>query len=743
MKRGDSSLTFALLLLGFTGSVSQVLLLRELIVTFSGNELALGAIFLNWLLMVAFGSFGVSKFTNRLMGVSSFIVAQLIISLVLPVQIFLARTLPALIGIEPGKIVGIFPIFYLSLIVLAPICILIGFQFVTACKVYSSEGEAATRVGRVYIYEAIGSAMGGVIFTYLLVHHFHSFEIAALIGLLNLISAASLQRLCMKKLNLRHILGLILITSLLVFNIYTLVSLADHLHDVSASLQWTGHNLIHYQNSIYTNVVITQIGEQRNFFANRVLMSTAPHPDIMFIEELIHFPMLQHTSPKKVLLIGGGVGGALDEILKYTVEIVYYTELDPLIIEVARKYLPMTGCFDDPKVKVEYIDGRLFVKTTKEKFDVIIVNLPSPSTLQLNRFYTKEFFEEAKAILNYDGVFSIRIPWSEVYMSNEMIDHNICIYKTIKETFQSTLIIPGEYCFILASSNRTLLTHDTEAIIREFERRNLETKLLTRQYIEYKFSQERITKAWMVLEEDDVRINSDLRPVGTYYNMVLWNAMFYPNLSRFFNVVLDLDLWWLALPLVLPLVLVRKKWASISFSLMTTGFAGITFDIIIIFAFQTLLGWVYQQIGILIAAFHIGLTAGGYYMNLTMRRKGIFSLVKIELLICLYSFILPLVLFQLYSRVVHIPAEIILPILNCLAGFLVGSEFPLANKIILTDKEVARTVGTLYASDLIGACLGAVLSGIFLIPILGIQMTCVALALFNLTSLVTLLRSGG
>lgn len=732
------SFVVALMVLGFTGVVSQILLIRELITTFLGNELSFGIIFFNWLLMVAFGSFGLRKFIDKL-NPEQWVITQILISLILPMQIFLARVIKSLVGIEHGEIVGIFPIFYCSLAVLAPICILLGFQFVLGCRIYSFGKGAATQIGKVYVYEALGSMIGGIMFTYFLVHHFHSFEIAAFIGLLNLTSAFFLQHPWIRDVNLKHNLTIV-VASLLVLNIYAFTTFVDELHDLSARWQWKNHNLIHYQNSIYTNVVVTQLGEQFNFFANGLLMFTAPEPDIMFIEELIHFPMLQHHSPRNVLLIGGGIGGTLDEILKHPVEKVYYTELDPLIIEVARKYLPSE--ISNPKVRVEYIDGRLFVKTTQEKFDVVIVNLPPPSTLQLNRLYTLEFFEEVKKILKEDGILSIRLPWSEAYMSKEMIYHNRCIYRTIKEAFPSSLLIPGEYGFILASPNK--LWDDAETIAQALEDRGINTRLLTKEYINYKFSEEKLMKALKVLE-NDVKINSDMRPIAIYYNVVLWNVMFYPHLRTFFDATLDLNLLWFIIPLILLFIFIRIKNQKtiVSFAILTTGFAGITFDILIIFAFQTFYGYVYQQIGIIIAAFMVGLSLGGFYMNRIMKKKNIATLAKIELIICLYSLLLPLILLFPFHYVVDLPMELILPMLNCLAGFLVGLEFPLANKINLNNKKVARVAGTLYASDLLGACLGAILAGVFFIPILGIQTTCIALVLLNLTSFILLIKTAG
>jgi spermidine synthase len=171
-----------------------------------------------------------------------------------------------------------------------------------------------------------------------------------------------------------------------------------------------------------------------------------------------------------------------------------------------------------------------------------------------------------------------------------------------------------------------------------------------------------------------------------------------------------------------------------------------TFSIVSLLAFQTLHGYLYQKIGILVAAFMLGLAFGGLSMNHIMNklRRDILALGKIELVISGYAILLPLILILLFAHVgklpPFIPAEVPLSLLNWGAGFLVGLEFPLANKIYLGDKSgVGRVAGTLYASDLCGAIFGAVLASVFLIPILGISKTCLVTAMFKIASLVVLI----
>ena len=76
-------------------------------------------------------------------------------------------------------------------------------------------------------------------------------------------------------------------------------------------------NVIHNENSIYGNITVTKRGEQYTFFTNGIPSITTPVPDIASIEDFVHFPMLFHEKPESILILSGGAGGMIHEILKY------------------------------------------------------------------------------------------------------------------------------------------------------------------------------------------------------------------------------------------------------------------------------------------------------------------------------------------------------------------------------------------------------------------------------------------
>ena len=85
-------------------------------------------------------------------------------------------------------------------------------------------------------------------------------------------------------------------------------------------IQWKGQDVVHYQNSIYGNVAVIKENEQYTFFSDGIPIITTPVPDITFVEEFVHLPMLFHPGPEEVVVIGAGAGGVVNEILKHPVK---------------------------------------------------------------------------------------------------------------------------------------------------------------------------------------------------------------------------------------------------------------------------------------------------------------------------------------------------------------------------------------------------------------------------------------
>lgn len=162
--------------------------------------------------------------------------------------------------------------------------------------------------------------------------------------------------------------------------------------------------------------------------------------DLMFVNEgdyynysemITHVPMLSNKNPKDVLVIGGGTGTIAKEVLKYnTVENVVIVDIDEMVIETSKTYLPsVAGCLDDKKVKVEITDAIEYVKNKENTFDVIIITSPDPLGPGVG-LYTEEFYLDIKRSLKAGGILVVQ---SESPVSNEEKSRHL--YQILTDVF--------------------------------------------------------------------------------------------------------------------------------------------------------------------------------------------------------------------------------------------------------------------------------------------------------------------
>jgi spermidine synthase len=168
---------------GLSGIIAQVILLRELLVSFLGNELSIGIILASWLILEAAGAFFLGKLiegVKRL--VEFFIFLGLLSSLSLIPMIYFARIIRGIPGFGAAWGVGLGHMVLYSLLIFFPVSFTHGGIFLAGCKLYSNYGVTNERtIGTVYIFETIGTVIGGAAVTFVLIPYLHSFNAAFVI----------------------------------------------------------------------------------------------------------------------------------------------------------------------------------------------------------------------------------------------------------------------------------------------------------------------------------------------------------------------------------------------------------------------------------------------------------------------------------------------------------------------------------------------------------------------------------
>ena len=241
-----------------------------------------------------------------------------------------------------------------------------------------------------------------------------------------------------------------------------------------------GGNILHHSDSRYQEIVITEREPEGITLYLNGQLQISELDDHMYHEFLVHPALVAHPDPKRVLVIGGGDGGAVWEILKHdTVEKVVFIELDREVVEVCNRYMETINhhCFDDPRVEIKYVDGRIFLRDHKgEGFDVVVGDLPDPDTEAVSMLYTVEFFRDVRKVLDDDGIFVLQsASWFEYpYIT-------ISIEKTLKEVFPhvelylSNVWTFGPWSFALASEGKTVGNISPEHIERTLRERDADT----------------------------------------------------------------------------------------------------------------------------------------------------------------------------------------------------------------------------------------------------------------------------
>jgi len=717
--------------LGVSCVMTQLALMRELLGAFSGNEMVLGVVLGLWLLLMGIGAW-LGRTSDRLRNqLAALAVIQMLVALLPLVQVFLLRALRNVVFIR-GAEVGVTETVGAAFVLLLPYCLVAGYALTLACSILARK-EGAAGIGRAYIADSIGSIIGGILFSFVLVRFIDHIAILICPALLNLALAVVLAfpvGCWMLDVGCwmfpRRLLAAL--ASILALGLIAAALLLD-LDGLSTRLQYRRQHIVARASSAYGKLIVTESDGQFDFRENGIPITSTR--DDQHVEETVHYAMAQRPDAGQVLLVCGGISGTAREILKYGVRQVDYVELDPLILALGKQYLPAS--LADQRIRVINTDGRLFVKQTRKRYDVVIIDVPAPSTAQLNRFYTAEFLGEVKRVLAKDGVVCFALGQYENYVSPDLAQMLSSACLAAKQSFHNVLAIPGSRVFFLASDGPLF-----PDIATRIEQRQIKTRLVNRHYLSAMLTPDRMADLASATVQP-AAVNRDFSPVLYYYHLRHWMSQF--------NV--RFGLIQVLLLLLLGFYLIRLRGSA--FVLFASGFAASALEVVLLLAFQILCGSVYHQVGVIVTVFMAGLALGASLVNrhsssrslrqtaLTNGRwqmaNGRFgSLSLLALLIAAFALVLPLILPLLNCLGGSAPSlflvKSIVALLTLILAVLVGMQFPLANRLEF-DGTIAGA-SRLYTADFIGAFLGALLACTLLIPLIGVGGVCLLTAVLNL-----------
>ncbi|SMP25955.1 spermidine synthase [Laceyella tengchongensis] len=231
---------------------------------------------------------------------------------------------------------------------------------------------------------------------------------------------------------------------------------------------------LYHDKSEFQTLDVIETAEFGNMLVLDGMVMTTDRDEFVYHEMITHVAMNTHPNPKRVLVVGGGDGGAIREILRYpSVEQAVLAEIDGKVIEASKQFFPkIAGGLDDPRVDIQVADGIQHVRDNKGKYDVILVDSTEPVGPAVGLFQ-KPFYEEIYEALKEDGIMVAQTesPW----FNRDLIRQ---VFRDISNTFPITRLytasIPtypsGLWSFTIGSKKYDPLAVD-EAKLHRFDTR--------------------------------------------------------------------------------------------------------------------------------------------------------------------------------------------------------------------------------------------------------------------------------
>ncbi|MCP4155318.1 MAG: hypothetical protein GY757_46760 [bacterium] len=779
MKR--KSLSAAYFSLGAFALIAQTMILREFFVVVYGNEFIFGVLLTNWLVGIfigaAAGAFVADRHKDNLL---VFVLSLLVLTVVLPLAITAIRFLYSISGTPAGTYVSFSNVFIYSGLFIIPVSFFIGFAFPIAARVHTGSATAGSKdqareqvlgISSIYIVEALGSLFGGLVFTFVLVGHFSPYFIVGL----TILPLPLACWLILRKTN--HTVWRSLSLILLVLILITLTPVVNmELEKSTALKRWNSFSQLPMTYSIdskYQNITVAKHSGRYNLYLNTMFSQVFPNDDDNML--LAAHLVCQHPAPEgmRILIIGDAISGLAKHLLRFNVGKIVSVEIDREVVETIQRFLPGEDKrilkFDN-RFGIEYKDGRKYVKDLRDsnsgisgekqqEFDMVYLNVSEPSTLLLNRYYTREFFSDIAGIIKENGVVALKVTASENYRYGDISDYTASIYSTLKSVFPCIVAAPGTQNFLFASKSRDSITDKPQLLAARYAKTGVTPTKLGLVFLSlYPPAKTEATKQTL-RSNSHSKINTDETPIaGFYYNKIIgWYGK--SRASRVLDFFENIRLRDLVLMVVLFLlsrmlyIFIRRKPANrmralkfhILLAVFSAGMSGLALELVILYIFQNNYGDVYHIVGFIIAIFMLGLPMGAFASNTLLAKKKlagdsatIKAIVVILAAFAGIAFLLP--------RVVHIFSQtpiieqVFIFFLTILVGFLVGLIFPLSIRIYLHEKEkTGKAAGIIDAFDHIGAAFGAFFIGSLFLPVMGVAKVCSLLMLFPLAAALLLI----
>ncbi|NMC43076.1 MAG: hypothetical protein GYA46_04085 [candidate division Zixibacteria bacterium] len=686
------------LALGLVSVGGQVLLLRELVGTLSGDELFIGTALFGWLLAVAGGAFLGGR-ASRPRSVGLFIAGVI----ALPVMIGLVRLSPLAFTPVPGEIIPFGKAAFLSIIAMAPVGIISGWLF----PVIVREGDLGPdSIVTAYFFEGIGAFLAGTAITVLSAGVIATLMLALVMGTVAILIALWPSRR---------------ISRIIVLAVGSIVILSAVLGGPPCdrwleAVKYTPYRVMESFDTPYGRQTILSRDKAVTLMTDNAI--EAAYPDRETAEYQLLPPLLYHPEAKRVLFIGRAEFG-LGELAASFPDLSFAAldrrgGLHARLAGVLPEGTSVTRIDDDP---VRYF-SRLDPSIT---YDIIILAAGEPGNYQISRLYGEEFLALVRSHLKADGILFIPTGYdTDRYLGPEKTRVLAIIAHTLGQVFPQVDAWSGNTTLFFASVSRQfdLLT---DSVVARSARLPISPDYVNGSYLPDRLEPMKRERLRLSLAEP-TDINALGRPILPHYQ-ALYRAAADSWDRKILGGVLNHPRRLMFLPVVILLFLactVRGRRGSNRFPLFlffVAGLISMSAELVSFYLFQAGAGSLYSEMAVLIGSFMLGLAVGTYYAHGVRHRpleQPALVLMAISLLIFISFHRTPP-----YGLLVVFHGLFLFTMALATGALFVGATYRYYSRSASGRKRINRGSG--YGWELVGSGIGALVTTTLLLPTIGLH----------------------
>ena len=731
---------------------AQTALLREYLVLFRGNELAIGFFFACWFIWVATGATLVRRAEHlrrfvfdRVAGLLALHPACALLGLLALVSV---RHLLGVPPYEPMPPVGLF---LGAFVASAPVSLVTGLLFPALCDRSGPDERSGASTG--YVAESAGAFLGGVLATLAFLGGMDGVQVTAALGLFPV--ALSFGKMVQTRRRTFGVLAFVCSLPLLAVLIPPAgPAIRNWIADVRLDANLLEGELIEERHTPYQLLTVARLPDQEVVLANGAIESVfPPGPGAEGEAALL---AAQPTFRNRAVILGQGASPLAWTLRRYFSRVTIVS-VDSAATEILGEDRPIPpGYSGSPEFLTD--DPRRFVRRDHGlEADLVVLATPEPGTLLANRMYTREFFEDLRNSLSPGGLVAVPVRSAENYLGTEFLRYGQSVWQTLGTVFPELAIIPGDTALILASMTPHRLSVDPTELARRYEEFAPRPQPYPAEGFSTLVRPDRAESTRAAYGSDKTPgdlVNLDDRPLAAFLFLLTMLKQSESPGTRLLWSIHEAG-WWLPWVVLVILFLVILRYRirqgpkpagfATAITMVVVGFASISASVALLASFQSSLGAVYGEVGAATGLVMAGLGIGAALSARLTRGISTDRVRRCSIAFICFAgalFLAVPVALEAIPSSGPLAARVLFGALFLGSGVLTGAAWPLAAAMADRGGIAAR----MESSDHWGAALGAGMTGVFVMSVFGLDTTFHLIAgLFGLVALSlildTLLRS--